>query len=158
MITGKALRLDSTVCETTIYYPTDAHLPWDCYRVAARIMQQIGKEDYTLIPGHRFPTSKIKQLYTFIATHGTKKKKSTKRKIEKTKDILLQRVAAIVATAQNVVDYGKKNACGIMAMALIALLEKSLADMRHVVAQSRRAFSGETVPARERIEHFRAAY
>jgi IS5 family transposase len=151
LITGKALRLDSTVCESNIHYPTDAHLLWDCYRVAARIMQQIGKEDHTLILGHRFHASKIKRLYTFIATHGTKKKKSTKRKIEKTRNIFLQRVDAIVATAQKVVDYGKKNACGIMAMARIAALESCLADMRHVVAQSRRAFSGETVPANERI-------
>jgi IS5 family transposase len=150
-ITGNALRLDSTVCESTIHYPTDAHLLWDCYRLAARIMQQIGKEDHTLILGHRFHSLKMKQLYTFIATHGTKKKKATLRKIEKTKQLLLQRVDAIVAIAQNVVDYGKKNACGIMAMARLAQLENYLTDMRHVVAQSRRAFNGETVPASERI-------
>lgn len=150
-ITGNALRLDSTVCETNIHYPTDAHLLWDCYRVAARIMQKIGKEDHTLILGHRFHTTKIKRLYTFLATHGTKKKKSTRRKVEKTKQILLERVATIVAIAEKVVDYGNKTASGIMAMARIAELEESLADMRHVVAQSRRAFSGETVPASERI-------
>ena len=150
-ITGKALRLDGTVCETTIHYPTDAHLLWDCYRVAARIMQQIGKEDHTLILGHRFHTSKIKRLYTFIATHGTKKNKSTKRKLEKTRRILLQRVEAVVDTAQQVVDYGKKAVCGVMTMVRSMVLESYLADMRHVIAQSRRAFNGETVPASERI-------
>ena len=38
-----------------------------------------------------------------------------------------------------------------MAIARIIELESYLADMRHVVAQSRRAFNGETVPANERI-------
>jgi transposase, IS5 family len=150
-VTGKDLRLDSTVCESNIHYPTDAHLLWDVYRVAARIMQQIGKEDPTQILGHRFHASKIKRLYTFIATHGTKKRKSTIRKIEKTKRLLLQRVAAIVATAQNVVNYGKQNAGGIMTIARLMQLENYLADMQHVVDQSRRAFNGETVPASERI-------
>jgi IS5 family transposase len=150
-ITGNALRLDSTVCESNIHYPTDAHLLWDCHRVAARIMQQIGKEDHTLILGHRFHSSKIKRLYTFIATHGTKKNKSTGRKIKKTKQLLLQRVDAIVTAARKVVDYGKKTACGVMAMALMMELEGYLADMRQIVAQSRRAFNGETVPAKERI-------
>lgn len=150
-ITGKALRLDGTVCESNIHYPTDAHLLWDCYRVASRIMKQIAKEDHTLILGHRFHTSKIKRLYTFIATHGNKKKKSTKRRVNKTKRILLQRVEAIVATAQQVVDYSMKVSCTVVTMARIAGLESYLSDMRHVVAQSRRAFNGETVPAKERI-------
>jgi IS5 family transposase len=150
-ITGNALRLDGTVCESNIHYPTDAHLLWDCYRVASRIMQQIGKEDPPLVLGHRFHTSKIKRLYTFIATHGTKKNKSTKRKIEKTRRILLQRVEAVVDTAQQVVDYGKKAVCEVITMARIIALESYLADMRHVVSQSRRAFNGETVPASERI-------
>jgi transposase, IS5 family len=150
-VTGRDLRLDSTVCESNIHYPTDAHLLWDVYRVVSRTMQQIGHQDYALTQGHRFHTLKIKQLYTFIATHGTRKNKSVKRKVKKTKQILLQRVEAIVKAAENVVDHGKKNACGIIARGLLEQLESSLADMRQVVVQSSRAFNGEVVPARERI-------
>jgi len=150
-ITGNSLRLDSTVCESNIHYPTDAHLLWDCYRVASRSMEQIRKEDRILVLGHRFHTAKIKRLYTFLATRGNKKNKSTKRKVKKVQQVLLQRVEAIVATAQTVVDNGKKTACGVLAMVRIMELESYLSDMRHVVAQSRRAFNGETVPASERI-------
>lgn len=150
-ITGKALRLDSTVCESNIHYPTDAHLLWDCYRVASRIIQNLGKEDPALVLGHRLHPVKIKRLYTFLATRSNKKNKSTKRNVRKIRKILLQRVEGIVATAQEIVDYGKKSACGVMSMARLIELECYLVDMRHVVAQSRRAFSGETVPANERI-------
>jgi IS5 family transposase len=145
------LRLDSTVCESNIHYPTDAHLLWDCYRVASRIMERIRGDDRMLVMGHRFHTAKIKKLYTFIATHGTKKNKSTIRKVRKIKDILLHRVEAIIATAQQVVDNGKRAARGLMAIVRSEELESHLPDMRHVVVQSRRAFDGETVPARERI-------
>lgn len=150
-ISGNSLRLDSTVCESNIHYPTDAYLLWDCYRVAARIMERIREDDRMLVMGHRFHTAKMKNLYTFIATHGTKKNKSTIRKVRKTKDILLQRVEAIIATAQQVVDNAKRSACEFAVSALSEELERLLPDMRHVAAQSRRAFAGETVPARERI-------
>jgi IS5 family transposase len=148
-ISGTSLRLDSTVCESNIHYPTDAFLLWDCYRVAARIMERIREDDRMQIMGHRFHTAKIKNLYTFIATHGTKKNKTTIRKVRKSKNILLQRVEAIIETAQQVVDNGNRSARGLTARG--DELERLLPDMRHVVAQSRRAFNGETVPARERI-------
>ena len=150
-ITGNSLRLDSTVCESNIHYPTDAHLLWDCYRVASRIMERIREDDRMLVEGHRFHTAKIKKLYTFIATHNTKKNKSTIRKVRKIKDVLLQRVEAIIETAQKVVDNGKRFARGLPAIVRSGELDSYLPDMRHVVAQSRRAFAGETVPARERI-------
>ena len=150
-ITGNALRLDSTVCESNIHYPTDAHLLWDCYRVASRIMHNLGKEDPALVLGHRTHPVKIKRLYTFLATRSNKKNKSTRRNVRKIQKILLQRVEGIVATAQKIVDYGKRSACGVMALARLIELESYLVDMGHVVAQSRRAFNGETVPANERI-------
>jgi IS5 family transposase len=150
-ITGKALRLDSTVSESNIHYPTDAHLLWDCYRTASRIMKKIGREDPKLVLGHRFHDAKIKRLYTIIATQGNRKKKATQRHTGKVRRLLLQRVDAIVAAAQTVAENGKKNAATLKAMALCIALESYLDDMRHVVAQSRRAFNGETVPAGERI-------
>lgn len=53
--------------------------------------------------------------------------------------------------AQQVVDNGKGAAHELITIVRIEELERILPDMRHVVAQSRRAFNGETVPARERI-------
>lgn len=150
-ITGTRLRLDSTVCESNIHYPTDASLLWDCYRVASRKIERIRELDRLLGGEYRFHINKIKKLYTFIATHCTKKNKSTKREVKKCTGILLQRVEVVVETAKAVVEHGKKVSCGLMTKALINELESSLPDMGKVVAQARRAFNGETVPARERI-------
>ena len=150
-ISGTRLRLDSTVCESNIHYPTDASLLWDCYRTASRMIQQVRDQESILAGWHRFHVGKIKKLYTFIATHCSKKNKSTKRKVRKSTGILLQRVEAIVETAKSVVEHGRKAACGIEAMALIIELQSSLPDMVKVVTQARRAYNGESVPARERI-------
>ena len=150
-INGTRLRLDSTVCESNIHYPTDASLLWDSYRVASRMIERIREQESIRGGGCRFHVDKIKKLYTFIATHCSKKNKSTKREVRKSTGILLHRVEAVVETAKSVVEHGKKDACGIKAMALINELESSLPDMGKVIAQARRAYNGETVPACERI-------
>jgi hypothetical protein len=49
LVSGKSLRLGSTVCESTIHYPTDVHLLWDGYRVLARLMSRAKKADWRLI-------------------------------------------------------------------------------------------------------------
>lgn len=38
---GKTLRVDTTVVETNIHYPTDASLLWDCVRTITRLMQEL---------------------------------------------------------------------------------------------------------------------
>ena len=40
LITGTSLRVDSTVSETNIHYPTDVSLLWDSYRTIARLIRQ----------------------------------------------------------------------------------------------------------------------
>jgi TFIIF-interacting CTD phosphatase-like protein len=57
-ITGNSLRLDSTVCESNIHYPTDAHLLWDCYRVASRIMER-NKEAVYLYCNTRYQEKQV---------------------------------------------------------------------------------------------------
>ncbi len=66
------LRVDSTVCETNIHYPTEASLLWDSFRVAARLMQQCVEADAVLSMGNRFHGKKVKRLYTFVSTRGAR--------------------------------------------------------------------------------------
>lgn len=150
LITGDKLRIDSTVCECNIHYPTDASLLWDGYRVIARLMRQCVQLDYRLDIGYRFHDKKIKALYTFIATQGSRKKKATKRSVRKRMRKLLQCVSALhakgIAFIANAVSIGKSDAYDLL-IDLSEILE--LVD--HVVAQSQRAFDGEKVPASERI-------
>ena len=40
---GKSVRIDSTVVETNIHYPTNNELTWDCIKTAHRIIKQLEK-------------------------------------------------------------------------------------------------------------------
>ena len=40
---GKSVRMDSTVVETDIHYPTNNELTWDCIKTAHRIIKQLQK-------------------------------------------------------------------------------------------------------------------
>ena len=55
-IDPSAIRVDTTVVETTIHYPTDSSLLWDSWRVLARLMREGRKSAPTLCP-HRFHVS-----------------------------------------------------------------------------------------------------
>lgn len=83
IITGTDFRLDSTVCECNIHYPTDSSLLWDCYRVVSRNLRMILKACPEHSKDFRFHEKKIKQLHTLISTRSSSKKKSTQRKIKK---------------------------------------------------------------------------
>lgn len=149
-IKGSRFRIDSTVCETNIHYPTDAFLLWDCYRVATGLMNQLRELEPMLLMSHRFHIEKVKALYTFIATHSGKKNKSTKCKVTKTTDLLLQRTKYIVEIAHQIVLMGKKST-SLQAMVIVSKLQSYLADMSRVLIQATRSFNGESVPAKERI-------
>jgi transposase, IS5 family len=152
-ISGTSLRLDSTVSESNIHYPTDAHLLWDGYRVLSRLMTQIRESDRRLDCCNRFHVNKIKALFTFISTHCGKKNKSTVRKVNKKMLTLIERVEWVIAVGLNLKKYAWEKGCGsIAAYALVEALERMLPLVAQVAAQSRRAWiNGETVPAAERI-------
>ncbi len=152
-ISGKSLRLDSTVSESNIHYPTDAHLLWDGYRVLSRLMTQIRESDRRLDCCNRFHTNKIKALFTFISTHCSKKNKSTVRKVNKKMRTLIERVEWINDVGLNLKKHAWEKGCGsIAAFALVEALERMLPLVAQVAVQSRRAWiNGETVPAAERI-------
>ena len=98
-ITSEKLRLDTTVYETLIHYPTDSSLLWDCFRVLARLLRSIQKQLPQLALKHRFHDKKVKKLAYFITRNGASAKKSTQRKVKSTYRDLIERVAWIVGVA-----------------------------------------------------------
>jgi len=101
-ISPEKLRLDTTVYETNIHYPTDSSLLWDSFRTLARLLQQIQQERPQLALKHRFHTKKVKKLAFFIARNGASPSKSKKRKVKSTYRKLIGRVEWIVEMARNV--------------------------------------------------------
>ena len=154
-ISGEKLRLDSTVCESNIHYPTDPHLLWDCYRVSARLVRQCTEAENHWDCGNRFHDKKIKKPYVYVSTHYNKKNKSTQRKVRRFLSTLIERVEKQCAVVEHYIDHAK--ATGSLSFlnsgsVLLEKLEKHLSLARQVVTQSHRAHNlGEKVPASDRI-------
>lgn len=154
LISGDSLRLDSTVCESNIHYPTDVHLMWDGFRVVARLMKQIVKTDKQFDCGNRFHTKKIKRLFTFVSTQAGRKDKSVKRKIDKAMRTIIERLEWLVCIGETFIENAWKIPSGtdITVYGNIFELQSMLPKVAHVARQTRRAWiNGETVPAADRI-------
>ena len=99
-ISSEKLRLDTTVYETNIHYPTDSSLLWDSFRTLARLLQQIQQELPQLALKHRFHINKVKKLTYFITRNGGSNKKSKRRKVKSTYRKLIERVNWIAEVAR----------------------------------------------------------
>ncbi len=150
-VTGERLRIDSTVSETDIHYPTDCSLLWDVYRSGSRLIRRSIEADAGLSMGNRFHDAKIKGLYTFIATHIGKKNKSTKRKVSRCEGVLIERTAHQVEVCRAFVANSRASATNCLAAPCIDELERMIPLFEHVVEQARRVHAGEVVPASQRI-------
>lgn len=101
-ISGEKERLDTTVYETNIHYPTDSSLLWDSFRTLSRLLRQIPKEFPSLGLAHRFHDKKVKKLATFIARNASSKRKSTLRQVKRQYRLLIARVRWIHGVGQTV--------------------------------------------------------
>jgi len=99
-ISSEKLRLDTTVYETNIHYPSDSSLLWDSFRTLARLLQQIQQELPHLPLKHRFHIKKVKKLFLFITRNAASKNKSKKRKVKSTYRTLIERVNWIADVTQ----------------------------------------------------------
>ena len=81
-IGGAKQRMDTTVYETNIHYPTDSSLLWDSFRTLARLLRTIQKQLPPLHLRHRYHHRKVKRLATFISRNASSKSRSTQRKVK----------------------------------------------------------------------------
>jgi len=100
-ISSEKLRLDTTVYEANIHYPSDSSLLWDSFRTLARLLQQIQQELPQLALKHRFHVKKVKKLFLFITRNAASKNKSKKRKVKSTYRTLIERVNWIAGVARD---------------------------------------------------------
>jgi len=101
-ISAEKLRMDTTVYETNIHYPTDSSLLWDSFRTLAGLLRRIQQELPQLALKHRFHDKKVKKLAYFITRNGASPKKWTQRKVKSTYRELIGRVTWIVGIARQV--------------------------------------------------------
>ena len=93
------LRTDSTVIETNIHYPTDAHLLWDCYRVIARLARN-AREIEPNCCSYRFHEAKARKLYLDITRFSNSKSKQRKRTVKGYLRKLTRKVESAVGGCQ----------------------------------------------------------
>lgn len=149
-ISSNKLRMDTTVYESNIHYPTDSSLLWDVYRVLSRIMKNIGSDMAAAGLTHRFHTKKVKKLMFYIARSAGQKGKGKKRQVSSKYRVLIERVQWITEVAQNVCE--KLPVKDISTMTVITALESYIAVGRKVINQAkRRVLQGEKVPASEKV-------
>lgn len=145
-ISSEKLRMDTTVYETNIHYPTDSSLLWDSFGTVARLIRQIQRELPHLPLNHRFHDMKVKKLALFITRNGSSNTKSKKRKVKSTYRKLIVRVNWTVEVAHHVLSV--LEAAGYDAVLLahyIPLVEKIIYQAEQRVLQGIRLAADEKI-------------
>jgi IS5 family transposase len=140
-ITSKKQRMDSTVYEIAIHYPTDSSLLWDSFRTLARLIGQTRNDLPELKLDHRFHLRKIKKLYTFISRNAAAKSKKTQREIKKAYRNLINSVRWIHQVGLDVLKKAFRNGYEV------PVLRHYLPLVARIIHQAdRRVLQGESVP------------
>jgi IS5 family transposase len=140
------MRIDTTVYEANIHYPTDSSLLWDGYRVLARLLQALQRECRALGLNHRYHTKKVKKLAQSIARNGGSKSKSKQKAVKRWYRTLIDRVRWIVKIAKNVKAVSASTLVDLLTLEHFAALAGRVIDQAE-----RRVFQGEKVPADEKL-------
>ena len=150
-IDPKAIRVDTTVTETTIHYPTDASLLWDSWRALARLLREGRSVAPELTGAHRFHDRKTKRAYHRIIRYGRSPAKARRRLVRRCWEELIERVRWIAALAEEFALRSRSHP-DFAVQAVGAEIQGFLRSIRVVITTAERAnLKGETVPARERV-------
>jgi IS5 family transposase len=77
-IGGDQLRMDTTLVETNIHWPTDSSLLWDTYRILSRLLDKVRERDPEILSSRRLHRRRVKRLMTRIARKSRAKGRSVK--------------------------------------------------------------------------------
>ena len=145
-ITGARMRVDTTVYEAHIHYPTDSSLLWDSYRVLARQLLEFQREYRELGLNHRYHTKKVKKLAQLIGRNAGSKSKSKQKRVTRWYRTLIDRVRWIVEIAKNIKAVSASMLVDLLTLEHFAVLAERVMDQAR-----RRIFQGEKVPADEKL-------
>jgi IS5 family transposase len=152
IVQGKKLRLDTTVVETDIHYPTDSTLLGDGVRVLTRTMKEIAQLAGAVGEKLRERTRSVRYRLIEIGRASRSKVEQGKEKLKQTYQKLLRTTGRVVAQAQRfaqeVADGVKRGATLMEQAALDAnrhYLETMIPRVQQVIRQTReRVIDGNT--------------
>jgi transposase, IS5 family len=143
------IRVDTTVVEANIHWPTDSSLLWDSWRTLYRLLEEGRK----LLPGeleNRFHIRKAKKIHLFITRYSASPAKKRQRTVAKCKRKLIVQVERIADAAWDFTKMTKGRAGLLQAIGLE--IGSFLPKIRKVIGVAKRAWlGGEVVRAADRI-------
>jgi IS5 family transposase len=162
VIKGRKMRLDTTVVETNIHYPTDSNLLGDGVRVLIRAMKRIGeiagKQGAKLRDRSRSVKFRILEIGRVARTKGGPNRERLQQGYEK----LLSTVGRVVGQAKRFsgeIGKGVKRSADVMRQAVLEKLREALDTfvprVQQVMRQAKqRIFGGDTHVAEKLVSMF----
>ena len=162
VITGRKMRLDTTVVETNIHYPTDSNLMGDGVRVLIRTMKRIagiaGQQGAKLRDRSRTVKLRILEIGRVARTKGGPNRERLQEGYQK----LLAAVGRVVGQAKRFsreIAGGVKRSADVMQQACLEGLRKELETIvprvQQVIQQAKqRVFGGNTHVAQKLVSIF----
>ena len=151
---GKTLRVDTTVVETNIHYPTDATLLWDGVRVITRLMQDLHEKLADGVTGFTNRTRYARRRMQEIQRMTPKQRQD--QQVPKYRQ-LIGVTEQVVENARAVLQQTERSQAveGIDSLVIVQLRVQirhfcQLAD-RVVDPTRRRVLDGEQVPSQQKI-------
>jgi transposase, IS5 family len=149
-IEPEVIRVDTTVIESNIHYPTDSSLSWDVWRTAERLLEEAREIAPERVP-HRFHGKKVKKLFIFITRYAASKDPKRRREVKRQMRTLIRRAHWIVEIAAAFCEKTKKSLDFVLS-AIAGELADYLPTMRTILDTARRAqLEDERVPASDRV-------
>jgi IS5 family transposase len=151
---GTKLRVDTTVVETNIHYPTDATLLWDCVRVVTRLVRRLEALRPDVTPPFpnrtRWARRRMQTLQRLTPTQRETQQVPQYRALIHGTAQVVQAARAVLAAASGAERLEPLAAAHLAAVQQELVHYCALAD--RVVAQARRrVLEGETVPTAEKL-------
>jgi IS5 family transposase len=144
------IRVDTTVVETNIRFPTDSSLLWDGFRTLLRLFGKARAYAPGLIP-HRFHERKVKKDHLVITRYAASPDRKRQRKVQRAKFRLIQQVVRIAQVAMEFVETVEHTPDAVLEV-IASEIHNYLPLIAQVLDVTQRAWiGGETVPASERI-------
>jgi IS5 family transposase len=152
IVEGRKLRVDTTVVETNIHYPTDSSLMGDGVRVLTRLMRRITEVAGAVGTKLRDRTRSVKLRVVEIARACRSKSEQGRERMKGLYEKLLTATAAVVGQAQRFakdIAEGVKHSSDVMKQAALEGMKKELETMsprvKQVIQQTRaRVLHGDT--------------
>jgi transposase, IS5 family len=152
IVEGRKLRVDTTVVETNIHYPTDSSLMRDGVRVLTRLMKRITEITGAVGTQLRDRSRSVKLRAVEIARASRSKSEQGRERMKGLYEKLLTATAAVVGQAQRFakdIAEGVKHSSDVMKQAAVEGMKKELETMssrvKQVMKQTRaRVLRGDT--------------